>query len=429
MRVWLVTIGEPLPFDYGNERLLRTGILAEMLARQGHSVVWWNSTFNHPTKQLRADRDTVVDVAPTYRVHMLHGGGYRRNISLRRILDHRRIAKRFTAIAPSEPRPDVILCSYPPLELSLAAVEYGRQNDVPVILDIRDLWPDIFVETIPRGLRFVARLAIRRLDRIAERACSGAFAIWGHVPAFVDWGVRHAGREATMWDRPFPFGYVSGAPAENEILASQQSWAELGVTSEKKELVVCYIGTVGHHVDLETVVDAAKLLRARRGIRFVICGAGDWLAAIERRAAGLPNVVFAGWRRRADVWTLLRLASIGVAPYKPRPDFIATISNKVPEYFSAGLPVALSLTSGLLHDLIRETGCGFSYGGDASRLAAQLVMLADSPERLQQLGQNAAAVFDDRFRAEKVYGEMIAALERVVDASRPSGDGELATSA
>src|SRR5688572_25660999 len=114
MRVWLVTIGEPLPFDSGNERLLRAGILADMLAKRGDTVVWWNSTFNHSLKKLRTNKDAVVQVAPNYEVRLLHGGGYDRNISLSRIRDHRRIAKRFMQLAPREPRPDVILCSYPP---------------------------------------------------------------------------------------------------------------------------------------------------------------------------------------------------------------------------------------------------------------------------------------------------------------------------
>ena len=38
MRVWLVTIGEPLPIDGTNERLCRTGILANMLVKRGHKV-------------------------------------------------------------------------------------------------------------------------------------------------------------------------------------------------------------------------------------------------------------------------------------------------------------------------------------------------------------------------------------------------------
>ena len=43
MRIWLITVGEPLPTD-GAERLLRAGILADMLSAKGHDVVFWTST-------------------------------------------------------------------------------------------------------------------------------------------------------------------------------------------------------------------------------------------------------------------------------------------------------------------------------------------------------------------------------------------------
>ncbi len=421
MRVWLVTIGEPLPFDDGNERLLRAGILGEMLSRQGHEVVWWNSTFNHYLKTLRAKTDTSVQVAPNYRVWMLHGGGYRRNISLQRIRDHRRLAKRFAALAPREPRPDVIVCSYPPLELSLAAVEYGRSTGVPVILDVRDLWPDTFAAAIPRGLGLVGRIAIRSLDRIARRACTGAFAIWGSAPSFMSWGVRHAGREPTSWDRYFPFGYVTTPPSPEEIAAARAQWAALGVGADRDEFIACYIGNVGQRHDVASIVDTAERLIDERGIKLVICGAGDRLEELRARGARLPNLVFSGWRRRTDVWTLLRIASVGIAPYDPSPDYIGSISNKVPEYLSANLPVATNLATGLLYDLLRDRDCGFSYGGDPARLAAELTKLRDDPQRLRQLRANATAVFEEQFRADRVYGDMIATLQEMVNATRERG--------
>jgi glycosyltransferase involved in cell wall biosynthesis len=315
----------------------------------------------------------------------------------------------------------VILCSYPPLELSLAAVEYGRSNGVPVILDVRDLWPDTFAPVVPRGLGFIGRVAIRSLDRIARRACAGAFAIWGSAPSFMSWGVRHAGREPTSWDRYFPFGYVTTIPTQEEIAAARAQWAHLGVGTDRDEFIACFIGNVGVRHDVAGILDAAERLVDERGIKLVICGAGDRLEELRARGARLPNLIFSGWKRRVDVWTLLRLASVGIAPYDPSPDYIGSLSNKVPEYLSADLPVATNLTTGLLYDLLRERDCGFSYGGDPARLAATLTELRNDPERLRQLRKNATAVFEEQFRAERVYADMIAVLEEIVNATRQHG--------
>jgi glycosyltransferase involved in cell wall biosynthesis len=415
MRIWLITIGEPLPIDHGNERLHRAGILAEMLATAGHDVVWWTSTFNHSTKEFRASESATIEVAPNYRIRMLHGGGYRRNVSLARLRDHRRIAREFAATAQREAPPDVIVTSLPALELSEAAATYGRTVGVPVIVDVRDLWPDVFADVFPRALQPFTPIALAPLRRIARAACRDAYAIWGHAPAFVEWGLRHAGRQAREFDLSFPFGYVTTQPGAAEIDVAMATWAGLGVTPDFDGITACFIGAVGHQTDVVGIVQAARELRTTPGVRFVICGSGDRLASVRADAAGLSNVVFAGWRRRVEIWTLLQLADIGIAPYANRADFRATIPNKVPEYLSGGLPVAVNLSSGVVYDLLGEHECGFSYHEDPRELAAWLVRLRDDRQRLATMSRNARALFEQQFRADTVYQGMIDALQSIVD--------------
>jgi glycosyltransferase involved in cell wall biosynthesis len=180
---------------------------------------------------------------------------------------------------------------------------------------------------------------------------------------------------------------------------------------------VCFTGTIGHQFDMETVLDAAAQLQSLP-IRFVLCGTGDQLDRLRQRATGLSNCVWPGWRTRFEIWTLLRRASIGLAPYIRRRDFLATIPNKAAEYFSASLPVALSLDEGLLRGLLDEYDCGFSYAGDAAVLAEHVRRLHADRGALTRMAANARTLFDSRFRADIVYGEMIDALESIAGESR-----------
>ena len=41
-------------------------------------------------------------------------------------------------------KPDIIVVSLPTIEFSYEACRYGEKNNVPVIVDVRDLWPDSF---------------------------------------------------------------------------------------------------------------------------------------------------------------------------------------------------------------------------------------------------------------------------------------------
>src|SRR5262245_53272534 len=121
MRVWLVTVGEPLPTDGGTDRLLRAGILADLLHQRGHDVTWWTSTFDHVRKRHRFETDTTLDPKPGYRMILLHGAAYTKDVSLRRIANHRATGRAFSRLAEAEPPPHVVLCSLPTLELSVAA--------------------------------------------------------------------------------------------------------------------------------------------------------------------------------------------------------------------------------------------------------------------------------------------------------------------
>ena len=111
MRVWLVTIGEPLPIISEDARLLRAGMLAEELVSRGHKVIWWTSTFDHSKKQQLFPVDKTIDLSESFCIHLLHSVGYKQNISVRRVIDHVGVARKFKYYSHKEPVPDVIICS------------------------------------------------------------------------------------------------------------------------------------------------------------------------------------------------------------------------------------------------------------------------------------------------------------------------------
>src|ERR1700682_190359 len=172
MLFWLTTVGEQLPIDPGDSRLMRTGTLARFLCQAGHRVVWWTSTFNHVHKYHRFDSDRSVPVDTNLTIKLLHGIGYKRHVSLRRLIDHGIVARKFSTIARREARPDLIVASMPTLELAAAACAFGTRVGTPVVLDIRDLWPDAFTELLPTLLRPLAGPTFFAFRRLAKYSCS-----------------------------------------------------------------------------------------------------------------------------------------------------------------------------------------------------------------------------------------------------------------
>ncbi len=412
MIVWLLTVGEPMPGDGGQGRAWRTGMLAEQLAARGHEVVWWSSAFDHFSRRLRSPVDTRIAQGPGLSVYFLGGMAYRRNVSLARLRNHHQVARAFSRLAPAEPSPDVILSSLPTLELCDAAVKFGKDRGIPVALDVRDLWPDVFFDLVPGVVRPIARHMVPWMTAQLRRSTAGAAAILGVTDAFVDWGAAAAGRTRTTDDRAFPMGYSERVPAEDDLRRAGEFWDGHGIPATGSRPVFCFFGTFGWMFDFDTVLKAAAMLnQPGTGARFVLCGGGERLEQLRQAAAGLDNVLFPGFVGPAEIWTLMRRSVAGLAPYRDFRNFDDNLPNKPIEYLSAGLPIVASQVR-VLASLIGEHACGFTYAhGDAPALSAALRAIGEDPVRQQALAARARVLFEHRYVAERVYGEMAGHLE------------------
>lgn len=415
MHVWLLQSGEQLPSDTaaGTTRLMRTGTVARMLDAQGHTVTWWASTFNHTTKMQRAPDYAEARMFTRSRVCMLPGRAYRRNVSVARLLNHWQVARGFARRAESEPRPDVILAAYPSIDLADVAVRFARRHRIPVAVDIRDLWPDIFVDAVPRLLRPLAKVGLSHYARLRRRTMQGTDGIWGTSEGFVEWGLAAAGRSRRAQDLVFPLAYASQAPTEAALADANARWvATLG--SAVQGPVFCFVGSFGERVlDLAPVIEAARLAAAR-GLpySFVLCGSGPSLASFRSQAAGLGNVHFPGHVDATAVHALMRLCTGGIVPYRPLKDFQMSLPNKAVEYMSASLPV-LACQGGELKSLLEATGAGLPYeSGNAGDLL-RVLQEAASPAFQCKARLAAERSFAESFDASAVYQRYIGSLLRL----------------
>src|SRR5260370_22708904 len=181
-------------------RLMRAGMIADHLVRAGHDVTWWTSSFDHVAKYQRCSGHRTEVLAANYRIHLLHARGYRTNRSPGRILHHREIARAFTQRAAGEPAPDLVYCCVPTLEVTEAALAYAIPRGIPVVVDVRDLWPDVFLTVVPAGFRTLLRIALTGEIRRARRIFRAATAILAVSEGYLQWALRYARRARTAWD-------------------------------------------------------------------------------------------------------------------------------------------------------------------------------------------------------------------------------------
>tara|TARA_B100000767_G_scaffold275762_1_gene315219 strand:+ start:9709 stop:10971 length:1263 start_codon:yes stop_codon:yes gene_type:complete len=420
MRVWLVQRAESTPHDDGGERrLLRIGILADILQSEGHEVVWWTSAFDHVGKKKRYQQSKRVKVKENFYIHYLKCFGYKKNISLSRLIDNQIVTRQFKKdVKLDNKKPDVILTSVPSVELSQTVVHYANRNKIPVVLDIRDLWPDVFAELLPKSFSWIIDILTMPMRNNLIDICSNATAISGITDGFVDWGIEHSGRERGEKDVYFPMSYIKGDIAEERKVDAYSFWKKLGIVKNDKILNVLFLGTFTNSFKFETIFLAAKILQDQGApVRFVICGIGAKEPEIRKSCESLSNCIFAGWVNAAQIKTILELSDVGLAPYIHTKNFVENIPNKPAEYLSENLLIATSLEYGKLYDFIYNNKCGFSYGNDPLKLVTFLENLAKDDQELNKYINNSEKAFSAELDGEKTYLSMIKFLENLTQVS------------
>lgn len=401
MNIWLVRDLEPLPTDPGNPRLMRTGILARMLAREGHCVRWITSSFDHYQKHQRQPREGELEAETNLRITILPARGYRRNIGPARIIHNRAFARAFAEFArKTDERPDIIVTDIPTTETAACAARFAKSHDIPIIISIRDLWPDFFTRMAPPWLRPVARALLHPLDRQARFACANASALVGISHGYLEWGLGKAGRERRACDRIIPLGY---APSPLPDWPQRQSTlARLGVREGAK--LVAFVGSWGHTYDLELVLAAARELRARADVQFLIAGFGEQSAVLEPRFAELPNVLTPGWIDAQEIAVVLDRAEIGLLPYRNTAP--QGLPNKTLEYLAYGA-FQIATIKGELEPFFAETGAGTVLETPAAdTLAKEITAKLDDPKTAMTRPERLAE-FESKWSAQMVYSRFV----------------------
>lgn len=400
--IWLVTIGEPLPIE-ANSRPLRTRLLARELAARGHRVCWWTSDFDHFGKKHHDLPSAQFATDEGYGLRFLHGREYKRNLSVSRQLNHVEIAQDFKRQAGDLAVPDVIVCSFPSIELAHEVSRYARKHDVRFAIDVRDLWPDEIFRRFPRGLQWIGYLLTLPLANMVSQTLKHSDATFAVSQQYFDWALRHAGRGPANHDRVIPLGYPDHPEAQ-----AMRAGRSRHVDGEK--CTFFFSGSFNQSVDLENFILAFRRLSGA-GLRAVLCGDGENLPRWRELAARDDRILFPGWCTSDQIREYAQGADVGLVCY--RRESLVAMPNKLFEYMSFGLPLVNSIV-GEAATLVEGNRIGVNYSaGDTDSLTRVLEQMAASSTLRAELGMAAGKLFEERYRAARViecYAEYLEAL-------------------
>lgn len=307
-------------------------------------------------------------------------------------------------------RYDVVVATIPPPTVGLPGVLAALRKRVPLVLDLRDIWPEAIVQS----------------GRLTNSAIIGIFE---GIASFL---YRRAARITAVTEGWKKRLVEKGVPAEKlhvisngvDMSAFDDVPAELPAAFDVLDPDArwfTYAGILNRPQGLEFILEAAAVLRDREPelyarSQFVMIGEGPIETELRalREERGLDHVVFVPRQPRDAVYACLQRSFAVLVTLRPRKD-TSTVPSKIYECMASGRPVLYQAGGEGASTLRAADGGTVVEPGSASALAAAMAAYLKDPARADAHGAAGRAFvarhYDRRVLARR-FSDLLEGLVR-----------------
>jgi len=372
--------------EIGGIRILE---IASRLQSMGHQIQILTGLPNYPSGKLfdshrrQAWRGTWTETINGLRVTRVPLFPSHDKKTLPRLLNYFSFLIASAARSLFLQRPDVVVCTSPPLTIGIAAWIAAKRFRVPFLLEIRDLWPEAAIE-----------LGYLRNPRVRRAAYALESFLYSRASKIIS---VSEGMRADLLKRGIPasrcevicngvdvrlFAPSSPETSPNEVVHTLQ---------RNGNVVGVYLGTISAYHGVDCMLDLLERLRAESRIQVVFAAGGSARAYLEREvsARGLTNATFLPAPSRKDMPRVISAADFCLAFVKPGPFSRWLLSSKVFMYMSCGSPV-FAAAVGETARVVQEAQAGMVEDATSegiARLAHSITRVGRGLE-IEQLGAN-----------------------------------------
>lgn len=304
-------------------------------------------------------------------------------------------------------KPDIILASSVHPLTMVAGIQIGKKLNVPVICEVRDLWPEaIFQFTKVKETSLLGKILVRGEHWIYKNADALIFTKEGDTDYIKEkkWDVAQGG------DIDLAKAYYINNGLDIEVFdkgIKEHTFDDPHL--ENNQFTVTYVGSLRPVNDVTNIVQAAKILRDEKDIQFLIYGEGseeEKIAAMIEEA-NLENIHLKGYVEKKYIPYILNHSSVNLLNYS-RTKYNwsrGNSSNKLFEYMASGKPIISNVEMG--YSIIKKYDCGIELKtGDAADLAQAILAIKEMPaaeyQSMGARGRAGARDFDFKYLTSKL---------------------------
>lgn len=383
-------------------------------------------TFEHCREWVKAGHEvTVITCAPNFPTGKLFDG-YRNRLLvretmagievvrvwsyitanegfLRRTLDYVSFMVTATPASLGVRKPDIVVATSPQFFTACAGYLASRLRGVPFVFELRDLWPE--------SIRAVGAMKQSHLLDWLER-----IELFLYRKAAMIVSVTHSFKEK-LGQRGIDPAKIHVVTNGADLLLFQPRKKDAELETRlglEGKFVAGYVGTHGLAHGLDTLLEAARRLRAegRDDIQLLFLGNGAMKAELcaRARALDLANVTFLDSVPKADVVRYWSLLDASVIHLRKTELFTSVIPSKLFESMAMGIPV-LHGVRGESAAIVEREGAGLTFEPEnAGHLRDRLIELAQDRQLAARLGANGLAAAG-RYDRRHLAGRMLHLVE------------------
>ncbi|MBN1505711.1 MAG: glycosyltransferase family 4 protein [Sedimentisphaerales bacterium] len=304
-------------------------------------------------------------------------------------------------------KPDVIWASSPPLFVGLSGVALSRLFRIPLVVDIRDIWP---ASAVGAGQLSAGGRAYRLGERMEQYVYDRAT----HITC-----VARPMQEYIRARTRAPVTVVYNGARASDIMDGPD-----GHHDPRDGRTLLYAGNLGRAQQLDLLIRAWANVHARNGhgrwtMKLLGTGAVENDLKVLAESLGTDNsVVFVPPVSRQDAAREMAQADALSVSLQPDKVFERTIPSKVFDCMAAGRPV-LAGVAGEGKEILESTGANLCYRpGNQEDLEQALERLMRDYQRLQLLAYRNPQVIRNGYTREQAVKALVRVFDSVVSDGR-----------
>jgi glycosyltransferase involved in cell wall biosynthesis len=276
-----------------------------------------------------------------------------------------------------------------------------------------DVYPEIAEVTKAIHTSSLSSSLMRYVNAIVFRHASRVVAVSQDMKEFL---LRHRASIAPGDIEVIPNWYEQATNAHVPSGSISIEW--LKNLNSRSDFIVSYFGNIGVCQDLDTILDAMRLLRDQHNIKFLFAVHGVKVARLVEivRDEQLDNALVLPYLHGSDFEHALNVSDCFIVSWVDGMQGLA-FPSKTYCYMSAGKPIIAVM--GLACDLAKELkdNCaGYAVEiGDAARLVAVINELKDNPCVAADMGANVQRLFLDRYTAAQSTERYVRMIKKLLE--------------